>query len=280
MSITVTFGNAKGGVGKTTNSCMIAYMLAKKGYKTLVADIDPQANATSLLLKTAQRINKEIVQFDKTLMAAISENNLESIITPVVDNLYLLPSFADFVSFPIYLEETYDDKSEKITHLKNTFAKFENDYDFIIIDTPPTISLYTDNALIASDQVVIVMQTQERSFDGAVGYIVYLNQLIERYGADYDIIGILPVLLKNTSKVDQNILDRALEEFGTNNIFNNVIKNMERLKRYDVIGISDPDLVTDSDFHDKTVFDVYEGIADEFLERLGMEKEVVSEDGI
>lgn len=268
MTTIITFGNAKGGVGKTTNSSMIAYCLARKGYRTLVADIDPQANATSLLLKTAQRINKKVVKFDKTLMSAISDNDLKSIITPIVENLDLLPSFADFVSFPIFLEEEYKSRTDRTKHLSKTLCPIKDDYDFIIIDTPPTISLYTDNALMASDQVVIVMQTQERSLDGALGYVIYLNQLVENYDADYDVLGILPVLLKNTSKVDQNILNRATEEFGENNMFENVIKNMERLKRYDVMGIGDPNLTTDHDRHDKDVFKIYENITNELLERL------------
>ncbi|MGH2016901.1 ParA family protein, partial [Aerococcus urinaeequi] len=153
-------------------------------------------------------------------------------------------------------------------HLSKTLRPIKDEYDFIIIDTPPTISLYTDNALMASDQVVIVMQTQERSLDGALGYVIYLNQLIENYDADYDVLGILPVLLKNTSKVDKNILNRATEEFGENNMFENVIKNMERLKRYDVMGIGDPNLTTDYDRHDKDVFKIYENITNELLERL------------
>ena len=85
---------------------------------------------------------------------------------------------------------------------------------------------------------------------------------------DFDILGILPVLLKNTSKVDQTILEQAKREFGEENIFNNVVKNMERVKRYDMIGITNPDSDARHDMHDKKVHALYSQITNELLERL------------
>lgn len=274
MGKIITFGNAKGGVGKTTNSCMSAYILAKRGYKVLVLDMDPQSNATSLLLKTAQRERDEVITFEKTLMSAVSDENLAQIVTSINDNLSLLPSFADFASFPKYLLKTYgaDDKVAHATCFKQLLADLKHDYDFIIIDTPPTLSDFTDNAVLASDLVVIVMQTQERSYEGAVSYIKYLNSLIEEFGleiAEFDILGILPVLLKSTSGIDQSIINRAKESFGEENLFMTVVKPMERLKRYDVSGIEDPDLSEGANkYHNQQVFTVYEDIADEIEDRI------------
>lgn len=271
MGKIITFGNLKGGVGKTTNSVMLAYMLGKKGYKTLVVDMDPQANATSLLLKTRQRIKEEIITFDKTLMTALSDDDIESIITSITDNLDILPSFADFANLPNFLEDNILSRKDRSVYFKDLLSGIKNDYDYIIIDTPPTLSLYTDNALLASDWIVIVMQTQERSLDGAIGYVNYLNQLIEEYDSDvaeFEILGILPVLLKNNSKVDDSVIQRARESFGANNLFNHVVKSMERLKRYDITGIGDPEKTSDSDYHDTVVFDLYEDIANELLERM------------
>lgn len=269
MTTTITFGNFKGGTGKTTNSSMIAYMLSNLGYKTLLIDLDPQGNATSLFLKTKQRFSGEIVSFEKTLMAAISDSDLGSIITPIKDNLFLLPSYADFTSYPYFLEKLYpNDNYSRAMHFDKLLINIKPEYDYILIDVPPTVSIYTDSALMTSDSTVIVMQTQERAMDGARSYIVYLQELINNYEARFDILGILPVLLKNTSQVDQSILKLAHEEFGANNMFNNVIKNMERLKRYDVTGISDPELVLKTDVHDKRVFDLYKEVTDEMLNRL------------
>ena len=269
MAITITFGNFKGGTGKTTNSSLIAYILSNLGYKTLLIDLDPQGNATTLYLKTKQRISHEVVKFEKTLMSAISDNDLKSIITPVKQYLDLLPSYADFTSFPLYLEQLYpNNQKERAMHLRKLLAPVKDNYDFIIIDVPPTVSVYTDNALMVSDYTVIVMQTQERSMDGAKAYIIYLQELIDNFGADFDILGVLPVLLKNSSNVDKTILKMARKEFGEENMFSNVVKNMERLKRYDVTGIGDFTLVDNADVHDKRVFELYENVTKELIDRL------------
>lgn len=97
------------------------------------------------------------------------------------------------------------------------------------------------------------LPTQEHSCVGAEAFIPYTQELYDTYKSqvDFDILEILPVLLKNTSKVDQTILEQAKTEFGEENIFNNVIKNMERVKRYDMIGITNPDSEKRHDMHDK-----------------------------
>ena len=269
MAKVITYGNFKGGTGKTTNSAMMAYVLSKLGYKTLLADLDPQANATALYLRTKQRITNDVVSFDKTLMSAIADENLSDIIIEIKENLYLLPSFADFTSFPLFLEKKFPNSQlERVTFLKGLIDKVKDDYDFILIDIPPTLSTYTDSALLASDYTIIVLQTQERSLVGAEAYIGYLQELIDNYGANFDILGVLPVLLKNNSKVDEATLNTAKEKFGEENLFKNLVKNMERLKRYDIIGIVDSDLGGKYDIHDKRVMALYTKVTEEMISRL------------
>lgn len=278
MAKVITFGNFKGGTGKTTNSAMMAYMLSKLGYKTLLADLDPQANATSLYLHTKQRITNDIVTFEKTLMSAISDEDLSDIIIEIKDNLYLLPSFADFTSFPLFLEKNFPNSQlDRVLFLKGLIDKIKDDYDFIMIDVPPTLSTYTDSALLASDYTIIVLQTQERSLVGAEAYVGYLQELVDNYDATFDILGVLPVLLKNNSKVDEATLNTAKEKFGEENLFKNLVKNMERLKRYDIIGIVDSDLDGKYDIHDKRVMALYKKVTEEMLSRLN-ELETHNED--
>ena len=258
----VTFGNFKGGTGKTTNSTMIAYSLAKMGYKVLLSDQDPQANATSLYLRTKANYSDEIVTFEKTLMTAIQDRDLSPIITEIRDNLFLLPSFSDFAQYPKYLEKTFSDDTDRVKFFSTLVEPLKKDFDFIFIDVPPTISIITDSALFASDWVVVVLQTHERSLQGAEVFTNYLQNLIDEYGADMDILGILPVLLKNNAPVDNATLESAKEIFGAHNLFENLIKNMERLKRYDVTGIKEDDM------HDSRVMRSYKATSTEFLERL------------
>ncbi|EMF45518.1 Chromosome (plasmid) partitioning protein ParA / Sporulation initiation inhibitor protein Soj [Planococcus halocryophilus Or1] len=265
--IVVTFGNFKGGTGKTTNSTMIAYALSNMGYKVLLSDQDPQANATSLYLKTKSEISGEIVSFNKTLMTAIQEENLEEIITEIKENLFLLPSFSDFALYPRFLEKKFPNEVDRVQYFSKLIEPIKEEFDFIFIDVPPTISITTDSALYASNFVVVVLQTQERSLQGAEVFTKYLQSLIDEYGADLDIIGILPVLLKNGAAVDLATLENAKEIFGEENLFKIVVKNMERLKRFDITGI------TDADMHDRRVHESYKEIAGEFISRLNTELE-------
>lgn len=288
MAITLLFGNMKGGVGKTTNSVMVAYQLAQMGYKTLVCDLDPQANATQLLRRTygLQHDGKDL-KIDKTMMVALNEENISSAIVNVMDNLYLLPSSEDFKNYPDFLEIKFMPDKEKIeqdpsllqsemSHVKEErisyFAKqlktVDDDYDVIIIDVPPTLSVFTDSAIYATDEVVIVLQTQQRSLDGAETFFEYLQQMYNSYSdVNFDILGVLPVLLKKRSGLDDQILKDAEEDFGDDALFNNIIHHMERLKRYDRTGIADKDL-TKSDIHDRRIHYIYSQLTKEIVQRL------------
>ena len=269
MGKVITFGNFKGGTGKTTNSAMIAYTLSNLGYKTLLIDLDPQANATALCLRTKQRITNNIVTFDKTLMSAIAEGDLSDIIIDIKENFFLVPCFADFTSYPLFLEKKFpNNQLGRVTYFNTLLSEVKDEYDFVLVDVPPTLSSYTVSALFASDYTIIVLQTQERSLVGAEAYIVYLQELIDNYHADFDILGVLPVLLKNNSKVDESTLEVAYSKFGSDNIFKTLVKNMERLKRYDIIGIVDPRLDPKADMHDRRVAELYEKVTKEMLERL------------
>ncbi|MFF3146810.1 ParA family protein [Streptomyces sp. NPDC057927] len=259
----ITFGNFKGGTGKTTNSTMMAYELSSMGYKVLLVDQDPQANATSLYLKTKNVLDGEIVTFDKTLMSAISEGDLRPIITNIKENLDLLPSFSDFALYPNYMEQKYPgDYKSRVRVFDSLLSEIKGDYDFVFIDVPPTIGLITDSALYASDGVVVVLQTHERSLQGSEIFLNYLTSIVDEYDTNLGMVGILPVLLKNDSRIDTAILNKAKEMFGEENVFNKVVKNRERLKRFDITGI------TDEDMHDRRVHVSYMDICEEFIQRL------------
>ncbi|MEQ6001683.1 ParA family protein, partial [Bacillus amyloliquefaciens] len=129
---------------------------------------------------------------------------------------------------------------------------------------PPMTLEVTKNAVVASDYVLIALQTQERSLTGAENYVNELIKLKEQYDLDIEVVGILPVLLKNNGKVDEYIMENAREIFGEENLFKNVVPQMERIKRFDVNGI------TEKDRHDMNVIELYETISDELLSRIDM----------
>ena len=288
MMPAILYGNMKGGVGKTTNSVMTAYQLAKLGYKTLVCDLDPQANATQLLRRTYGLQNGVDLQIDKTMMVALTEENIKSAIVNIMDNLYLLPSSEDFKNYPDFLEMKYmldkekieagnsntlqsemsKVKEQRIAYFAQQLAKVRDEYDFVIIDVPPTLSIFTDSAIYATDFVIIVLQTQQRSLDGAETFFEYLQQMYNDYAnIDFDILGVLAVLLKNNVGLDNQILKDAEADFGKDMLFNQIIRHMERLKRYDRTGIAEKGL-TKYDMHDTRLHYIYNALTKEIVSRL------------
>ncbi|WP_265460281.1 ParA family protein [Enterococcus sp. HY326] len=277
MAKKIVFGNFKGGVGKTTNSVMVAYELAKKGFKVLVCDLDPQANSTQLLIRTYGLQNNQELVIQKTMMVAIQEKNIKPAIVNIMPNLDLLPSHKDFVDYPDFLELTFlpntpNYKEERMAFFTKLLQPIENQYDYIIFDVPPTLSIFTGTALYSSDFIVIVLQTQQRSLDGAEAFWEYLQTLYNEYDAiDFDIAGVLPVLLKNDSGIDNQIIKDASDSFGDDMIFTTIIKHMERLKRYDRKGISEEGYTSVYDFHDRKVHELYNQLADEIINRTNSE---------
>lgn len=271
----ILFGNFKGGVGKTTNSVMTAYELAKKGYKTLVCDLDPQSNSTQLLRRTYGLQHNSELKIDKTMMVAIQEEELPDAIVEIMNNLYLLPSYKDFVSYPDFLEMKFmpnvpNYKEKRMSYFGALLSEVENKFDYIIFDVPPTLSIFTDTALYDTDYVIIVLQTQQRSLDGAEAFWEYLQEFYNNHTAiDFDIAGILPVLLKNNSGIDNQIIKDARETFGKDMIFENIMHHMERLKRYDRKGISEKGLTSVNDFHDIRLHALYGKLTEEIIARTG-----------
>lgn len=263
QAITLTVGNFKGGVGKTTNSILIAYTLAQKGIKTLVIDLDPQANATKTL--TLTKLNQDedgILTFEKTLMRGIADNKIDDLPIKIIDNLFLMPSNIDFEEFAKFLYQNTDNQRDEDFYFSKLLDPIKESFDIIIIDVPPMSKEITRNAVTSSDYVLISLQTQEHSLTGAENYIEELNKLNEKYVLNLTVVGLLPVLLKNTGTVDEYIIENAKEIFGESNIFSTIVPQMERIKRFDINGI------TNHDRHDLKVLQKYNEVTDELITRL------------
>lgn len=263
QAITLTVGNFKGGVGKTTNSILIAYTLAQKGIKTLVIDLDPQANATKTL--TLTKLNQDedgILTFEKTLMRGIADNRIDDLPIKIIDNLFLMPSNIDFEEFAKFLYQNTDNQRDEDFYFSKLLDPIKESFDIIIIDVPPMSKEITRNAVTSSDYVLISLQTQEHSLTGAENYIEELNKLNEKYVLNLTVVGLLPVLLKNTGTVDEYIIENAKEIFGESNIFSTIVPQMERIKRFDINGI------TNHDRHDLKVLQKYNEVTDELITRL------------
>lgn len=258
----IIVGNQKGGVGKTTNSYLIGYTLAKWGVKTLVCDLDPQANITKALTLTKSNNDEEVMKFNKTLMRGIQDGNIEDLPMKILDNLYLLPSWTDFQDFPKYLYQNTKTLEEQVFFLKPLFEPLKKEYDIILIDVPPMNPEVTENVVTFSDYVLISLQTQDDSLTGAIDYINKLLELTQKYNLSLEILGFLPMLTNRRGSVDELIIDAAKQKYGDDNIFKEVVPLMERIKRFPITGI------TNRNKWDKKVLNKYEKVSKEVLDRL------------
>lgn len=268
MAATVlSFANFKGGVGKTSTTALVSWSLAKKGYKVCVVDFDPQANLTALMLKTVSALNdNKPVTLKNGLMTAITEDRpLSELAIPITEKLTLIPNAVDFSIFESYLTANFADEKKRIAAFKPYVDALRSDYDFIFIDVPPTLTPTNDNAYYSCDQLIIVLQTQERALAGAEQFVKYMQTImVDRYRADVDILGILPVLTERKAPVDEQILEAAIQEFGDENVFTNHILVQNRVKRFDLTGITD----RTNDIWDKKVHHSFDLVTDEMLKRL------------
>lgn len=263
-ALAIVIGNQKGGVGKTTNTYLIAYTLAKMGIHTLVADLDPQANATKTLMLTKSQQEDTVYSIKKTLMVGVQEKDLTDLPVKIMDNLDLIPSYIDFQDFTKYLYQNTNNEYEETHLLEPLFNPLKKKYDVILLDVPPFSIEITRNAVIFSDFALISLQTHDDSLSGAEEYVNTLSKLQQEYQLDIEVIGILPMLHDARNGVDQTIIQSAKDEFGEENVFTNIVTQMARIKRFPINGI------TDKDRFDKRVLDKYQQVTDELLSRIGL----------
>ncbi|EOG94647.1 hypothetical protein SQ3_00305 [Enterococcus faecalis EnGen0212] len=276
--LTITVANSKGGVGKTTIIRYLSYVLSRLGFKVLVVDADPQANTTKTMLLTKNYYSEdEIFIVEKTMMAGIVEKDLSKLVIPIIENLYCIPSHIDFKNFPKYLTRLYGDsieglddnykeiESKRISVLRDLIKPIKADYDFVLIDTPPTMSDFTRNAAYASDYMIMAFQTQPDSLDGVTDYInEELTPLMKDFDLETEIVGILPNHLSKGS-IDTTVVNDAIELFGEENFFNNIIPFTKRVQTTPRTGLN-----TDTYWDEKAYNEVFEPLALNFLERILM----------
>lgn len=288
MSVTITVGGFKGGVGKTSATCMIGYALSKD-YKVLIVDFDPQANATGFLTSTYKDV--DLGDNFISLYEAMENDNLKNAIKPLSEGLDFIPNAKDLSKFTDFVNRivgSYEEKRARDFILKMYLDEVKNDYDFILIDTPPAIYEFTSNALLASDYALIIMQTETDSFLGALHYydfVLKMNEEIKQHNKEIEalpnngkppkveevqVLGVLPYLQTKKSKIDDFILSQASsqdeENIIRNHIFQSRVYRRERIKRYRLEGI------LNQDHHDKEAQGMYERVKDEILEKVMLDE--------
>lgn len=272
----ITIGNEKGGVGKTTTVRILPFVLASKGYKCLVIDMDPQGNTTDSLFVTRMRHNKnEVTIFKKTLMKGIQEENINGLAVNVLKNLDFIPSSKDLKSFGPFLSKKFGValegepdfktiKQQQLNYFKKLIDSIDTDYDFIFFDTPPTASDFTNATAFVSDYIIMACQTQTDSLKGAKNYLNdTLIPLIDTFEANFEVIGILLNQLDKKGAVDNETLIEAMNIFGEDNVFDNIITYVKAVQNIPKKGIT-----MQGYWNNKMFEEIFIPLTNEFLERI------------
>lgn len=210
--ITISITNQKGGEGKTTTSINLAEGLARRGKKTILLDMDPQSNSTSIYAQT---------NLDKNMFHIFqSKIKLKEIILPTQKpNLFVAPASSRLAE----MEAVSANNVEAPFILRDAMDGLDQDgFEFCIVDCPPSLSIFTINALVASNYVLIPLQAEKFSVDGIVGLQQTITSIKKRINPQLDILGalitqlkphtlltktIIPILTKYFKVFDQSISD-------------------------------------------------------------------------
>ena len=169
MGRIIAIANQKGGVGKTTTAINLSACLAEKGQKVLAIDMDPQGNMTSGLGLDKDDVDKTIYDM------IIGESEIEAVIKKeTIENLDILPSNVDLSAVEIELI----DVENKEFIVNNSIQKIRDNYDFIIIDCPPSLSLLTINAMTTADSVLVPIQCEYYALEG-LSQLIHTVELVK-----------------------------------------------------------------------------------------------------
>jgi chromosome partitioning protein len=210
--------NQKGGVGKTTSAVNIAYYLAKMGHKTLLVDFDPQGNASSGL-----GVDKQSLEGTMTDVILEAKMLADIIIPTEHKNLFLAPATSHLANTEVELANA----NRRFTRLRNAIDNTPN-YDFIIIDSPPSLSLLTVNGLIAARYVLLPVQAEFYALEG-LGQLLETMKLIRKsMNPTLDLIGVLPTMVDGRTTLSGQVHEEIKKHFP-GKVFKTVIPRNIRL---------------------------------------------------
>ena len=178
----ICFANQKGGVGKTTSAVNIAACLARSGRKVLFIDSDPQGNATSGLGIKKKNIGSSV--YDVLIGRATAS---EATVKTSAEGLFIIPSSIDLVGAELELV----DEPNREFRMRSAIESLNGEYDYIIIDCPPSLGLLTINSLTASERVIIPMLCEYYSLEGLSQLTATISQIRRRYNPSIDLFGVL-----------------------------------------------------------------------------------------
>lgn len=204
MATVISVTNQKGGVGKTTTAVNLAYYIAKAGKKTLLIDFDPQGNATSGL-----GVDKQALQ--GTMADVVMETmTLDQIVIPTVyKNLSLAPTTPLLANTEVQLAQA----DKRFSRLKTAVDASLGEYDIVIIDNPPSLSLLTVNGLIAAAYVLLPVQAEFYALEG-LGQLLETMKLVRKaMNPTLELLGVLPTMIDSRTTLSSQVHEEIKKHF-------------------------------------------------------------------
>jgi len=217
----IAIANQKGGVGKTTTAINLAAALASKGVRTLLLDLDPQANSSMSFV--------DVREIKRTIYDALTEDDihLSDIVVPIqkVENLYLGPSSIALAKIEAKLLGELDSHYR----LKDELQSIQDSYDYILIDTPPTLGIITVNALVAATHVLIPIQASYFALEGTDDLLETIEKIKLRANPQLQILGALITMYDKRTLLAKDIYEQIQNVFGLK-VFQTMITKSVRLE--------------------------------------------------
>lgn len=219
MGKIIAVANQKGGVGKTTTSVNLAAALGRKKKKTLLIDTDPQGNATS-----GVGVNKREMQQSVYNMLIGNTRASQLVQKTKFDNLWVIPASMDLAGAEVELVELPD----RINRLKKGIIGVKDQFDFIIIDCPPSLGLITLNALNAADSVLIPIQCEYYALEGLSQLMATVRTVKKKYNNALDVEGVLLTMFDGRLNLTTQVVEEVKKYFA-GKVYKTVIPRNVRL---------------------------------------------------